>query len=768
MRVRESRVPLFLAPLLFCAVFLASPVILGQENAQGLEEIVVTARKREENLQDVGLAVSALSKTEIDQQFTRDIKGLANIAPNIILADTSQGPGGNAAFYIRGLGIQDVEKNYEPAVPVVIDEVAINSHSGAILRSIDLETMTVARGPQGTMYGRNSTGGAIIVTRSKPTGENGLKIKAGFEEFETNYFEAIANMGISDELGLKLTAASREQKKGYYFNIHTGRDLGRNDFNSYGGSLLWTPSDKFEVQLSYNEEEVDQDTPGLVYMGQPAGRTTGPDHIFCTAFGYCAPDVNTPQWGDRRTVGGECYVPTSYSSQNKYDVNNDPAASVAVTPIETILEVPCVADFESKMTTLRASYDLNDSMSFDYIYGFFETDESIISTWDSQDALLYGTSRPGDFEQTSHELRLSYDDGERFNVVAGIYLYEGQYTLTMRTFIGFNPPSLALDIYQFSFQEAESEALFFEADYKFSDQLTLTIGGRYTEDWKISRQIGLVNTGPDHPQKEWSKFTPKVGLRYDYTDNMMIFGTFSTGYRAGGYNGRVETGITQARTPYDLETVDNFEIGIKSEWMEGNLRLNASIFTMDFQDKQEEIKKPDPLNPAGQASIVENAGAATISGIEVELQAQLSEALYLRANAGLLDAEYDEFSYIGAGGVVDLSDRDMRRTPDITANLDATYSWDISGGEAWFRVGARFIGEHFVDTENSPEIENDGVVTIDASLNFRRDDITLSVFGRNLSDEDAWTMGYDVQPLWSYGAIQEPRIFGVEMMFEYN
>ena len=748
---------------------------LSQEATKALEEIVVTARKREENLQDVGLAVSALSKTEIDQQFTRDIKGLANVAPNVILADTSQGPGGSAAFYIRGMGIQDVEKNYEPAVPVIVDEVAINAHGGSVLRSIDLETMSVARGPQGTMFGRNSLGGAIIVTRSKPTGEAGLKVKAGIEDYETSYFEAVANMGISDELALKLTTASREQDEGYYFNGHTKRDAGRNDFSAYGGSLLWTPSDDLEIQLSYNHEETDQDTPQLVYTGQKAGRTSGPDHVLCTAFGYCAPDVNTPQFGDRRVSGGECYVPSTFGTSNKYDIAtaeysaaNLPVPGVNITPIGTIVEVPCLSDFESKTTILKASYDVSDSMTIDYIYGFFETDESIISTWDLQDAMLYGTSRPADYEQESHELRMTYDDGGAFSIVAGLYIFEGQYTQTMRSFIGFNPPTLALDVYQYTKQESESEALFFEADYAFSDRLVMTLGGRYTEDWKTSMQIGVTNTGPDHPQKDWSKFTPKVGLRYDYSDNMMVFGTWSSGYRAGGYNGRVSGGPGEARTPYDPEDVENFEVGLKSEWMDGRLRLNASVFTMDFQDKQEEVKAPDPNNPTGQLSIVQNAGAATISGLEVEIQAQVSDALYIRANAGLLDAEYDEFSFMSPTGMVDLSARDMRRTPDLTANVDATYSWDTAGGEAWVRLAARFIGEHYVDTENSPEIENDGVVTVDASINYRRDDITFSVFGRNLTDEDAWTMGYDVQPLWSYGAVQDPRIIGVEMTFEYN
>ncbi len=753
----------------------------SQEVSKALEEIVVTARKREENLQDVGLAVSALSTTEIDQQFTRDIKGLAGVAPNIILADTNQGPGGSAAFYIRGMGIQDVEKNYEPAVPIIIDDVAINAHSGAIIRSIDLETMTVARGPQGTMFGRNSLGGAIIVTRSKPTGEAGLKIKAGFEEYETSYFEAVGNMALSDELALKLTAASREQEEGYYYNVHWDRDQGRNDFNAYGGALLWTPSDELEVQLSYNKDEMDQDTPALVYTAQPSPRPSGSPHILCDAFGYCAQGPDTPQMGNRQTTGGACYVPSTYEDANdankygiatpEYDAANGLALhGIAITPIGTIQEMPCLADFESELTSLKVSYQLNDSLTLDYVYGFYETDESILSTWDLQDTLMYGTSRPATYEQTSHEFRLSYDDGDRFNVVAGLYMFESEYEIWLRSWIGFNPPTLALDIYQYTHQWSESDAIFFEADYAMTDKLSLTVGGRYTEDWKTSHQIGgQADTSGNHPEKEWSKFTPKIGVTYDFNEDMMLFATFSSGYRAGGYNGRVGGGLTEATLPYDPETVDNFEVGIKSQWMDGRLRFNASAFTMDFEDKQEETKEADPSNATGQVSLVRNAAQATISGLELEIQAQVSDALYIRANAGLLDAEYDEFAYNSTAGPVDFSGREMRRTPDITANFDATYSWDMSGGEAWLRVAGRYIDRHFVDTENTPELENDdGTLTLDASVNFRRDDITLSVFGRNLTDEDAWTMGYDVQPLWSYGAIQEPRVVGVELMFEYN
>jgi iron complex outermembrane receptor protein len=747
----------------------------AQEPVAGLEEIVVTARKREENLQDVGLAVSALSQTEIEQQFARDIKGLANVAPNLIIDDTSQGPGGNAAIFLRGIGVADVEKNFDPAVAVVIDDIFIGANSGSILRSIDLESVSVARGPQGTMFGRNTIGGAIIVSRSKPTGETGLKIRAGLEDFDTNYMDTVVNFGISETIALKLTAAMRDQSEGYYNNVSLGTDDGKNDYQSFGASVLLTPSDSLEVQLSYYEDEVTQDTPPLLNTAQPGGR-----HILCGpgAFFDCAPNQNVPITGDRRAVAGVCYQPASFTPQNKYGIataefnaaNALPLPGIAITPIDTISKVPCSASFDSETLSLKASYDINENMTLDYIYGAWESDESILSTWDGVDAMLYGTSRPAVYDQESHELRLSYDSGDGFDLVAGIFTWTSEYEIWLRSWIGFNPPTLALDIYQYTHQESDSSAIFFEADYDLSDRWTATVGGRYTEDEKISRQIGgQADTSPNFPEAEWSKFTPKLGLRYQYTEDMMLFGTLSRGFRSGGFNGRVGGGLEEATQPYDPETVDNAEFGFKSEWMDNRVRLNASVFFMKFDDKQEELKLPNSGGATGQKTVVVNAAEATITGLEVELQAQVSDALYVRANVGLLDAEYDSFAFTGAdGNSVDLSGRDFRRAPDVTMNVDATYSWDMGPGEAWRRGSVRLLGKHFIDNENTAELANGDQTIVDMSVNYRVNQLTFSLFGRNLTDEDGYTHGYDVQPLWSYAGTREPRVVGFEVMASYD
>ena len=251
------------------SAMMAAPLISAQEG--GLEEIVVTARKQTESLQDVGLAVSAMSQTEIERTFARDLMDLASISPNLIIDDTGQGPGGVAAIFIRGIGVADVEKNFDPAVGVVADGIFIGANAGSLLRSIDLASAEVLRGPQGTLFGRNTIGGLINITRSQPTGELGGKLRAGIENYDTYYVDGVLNFGLTDNLAAKVTLAKRDQQEGFFDNATTGENnRGAVDYQSYGLNLMWTASDSLELEFTYQEEETDQDTPELINTGQIA------------------------------------------------------------------------------------------------------------------------------------------------------------------------------------------------------------------------------------------------------------------------------------------------------------------------------------------------------------------------------------------------------------------------------------------------------------------------------------------------------------------
>lgn len=712
-----------------------------------LEEVVVTARKRTESLQEVGFSVSALTESEIEGQFARDLTDLANMAPNIIIDDTAQGPGGVAAIFIRGIGVADVEKNFDPAVGVVVDGMFIGSNAGSLLRSIDLANIEVLRGPQGTLFGRNTIGGIINVTRTKPTGELGGKLRAGYEEYDTYYTDGLLNFGVGDDLAVKLTAAVRDQQDGYYDNKVIGRDVGRNEYKSVGANLLWTPTENLELEYTGQFERTDQDTPPLLNTGQPR-------HVFCSVYGYCSANENTTITGDRRETANQGYAPP-----------NPNGAAFAASASADAEKVDMAATFDADTHIIEARWQASDTMTIDYVFGSYESDETIISNWDGTPEFLYGTTRPASYEQTSHELRLGWDNGGSINAVFGAYLWDSEYQIDLRSWVGFVVPDTILDLLQVSRQTSESQALFADIDWQISDKLTLNFGGRYTEDEKSTYQTGMVNASND---ASWEEFTPRASLRYQMGEGLMTYATYSSGYRAGGFNGRVNS-AEEATQAYNPETVNNFEIGFKSQSDDNRLRFNGAVFYMAYDDKQEELQLPSDTG-TGQKTIVTNASDATIWGVELEAQAVLGDGLTLRANVGYLDTGYDEFQYTDgvSGETSDLSYLEFRRAPDFTGTIDATYEWPMSNGRVWVRGAYHFLGEHYVNVTNSPELQNDDQHLLDASVNWEIDGLRLSVFGRNLTDEDGYTHGYDVAGLWSYAATRPPTTIGAEIVYNFG
>lgn len=724
-----------------------APIALAQEMA--LEEVVVTARKRKEDLQDVGLSVSAMTGTEIERTFARDIKDLAYISPNLILDDTSQGPGGNAAIYIRGVGVADVEKNFEPAVGVQVDGLFIGANSGAILRSIDLASVEVLRGPQGTLFGRNTIGGTINVERSRPTGELGGKVRAGYGAYDNYWYDGILNFGVTEDLAVKLSAAKNDQQKGYFFNVSTQDDDGMVDYESYGLNVLWNPTATLELEYTFTTEETVQDTPPLLNVGQP-------DQVFCSDFGLCGQSVNLPTTGDRYKTATLKFEPTTYALS--------PApTSIVVSPTADLIRNNDDATFDADTHIFEARWDITENIRMNYIYGTFETEETVVTNFTAEAPMLFGTDRPAEYEQASHELRFTYDAGGPFKLVAGLYDWYSEYDIRLRSWITFAVPGVVLDIPQNTHQETESQAVFFEADYALTDALTLTVGGRYTRDDKLTEQRGNLEADAS---EDWAEFTPKVGVRYQVNDDAMVYATYAQGYRSGGFNGRVDS-FDSATIPYDPEFVDNYEVGFKSEWSGGRLRLNGAIFYMDYTDKQEEIGLRSE-GATGQRISVFNAATATMQGLELEVQALVTEGLTVRANFGYLDSEYDEFVFDSGFGIVDNSGLDFRRAPEYTGSVDATYEWDMAGGEAWIRGSYQVIDDLFTEQTNRAELANNTQHIVNLSVNYKVNNLTMGLFGRNLTQEDAYAHGLNVSGLWSYAIPKPPRTWGVEVTYNFG
>jgi len=750
MQIRAVRfIKISAAVLISSCLVIFEPALVQAEGAGAIEEVVVTARKREEALQNVALAVSAMSQREVELNFATDTRELVYISPNTVLDDTHQGPGGVAAAYIRGIGVSEVEKNFDPAVGVVVDQLFLGTMSGGITRSIDIERFEVLRGPQGTLYGRNTIGGVINVSRSQPTMEFGGKMRIGYGDYDTTVADGVLNFGDGESIGVKLTGSFRDQGDGFFKNLVTGNDDGRNEYTSGGINVLWIPREDLELEATYIAERTDQDNPPLLNAGQPG-------QLFCTLWNWCSPSTDTPVSGDRYKVlsaygedvvnpfPGVAFGPPGYFEPHGFDDST----------------------FDADTYQFELRWDLNENYRVDYIVGRWETEETAVNDWDAVPEILFHTDRPAEYEQTSHELRLTYDAGGKLTYTVGAYHWDSDYEIRLRSYIGFVIPGLVLDLPQTTNQTNESTAVFFEGDYRISDRWTVTVGGRWTKDEKTTDQVG-VNNGA--AKEDWDEFTPKVALKLEL-DEAMIYGLFSRGYRAGGFNGRVDSFET-ATTPYDPETVDNLEIGYRSEHFDRRLIFNATAFYMDYEDKQEEIQQPSTTSGTGQVTRVVNAADATVKGAELELMWMVTENLNLRANLGILDASYDDFT-VNLGTLenpvlTDFSDLDIRRAPDVTFSIGGDYQRDFGPGSLVVRANARYLDEHEVDFANKPELHNDSQILVDASINYYLNDWNISLYGHNLADEDGYQIGFDVAGLWSYAAPRRPRTWGLEVGYTW-
>ncbi len=723
----------------------AADLAVAQQSA--LEEVVVTARKREENLQDVGAAVIAVGAQELSLRFDKDLQDFANAAPNVIIDDLQQGPGSPVAISIRGIGTTDVEKNFDPTAGVVVDGVFIGVNSGAMVKALDLQSVEILRGPQGTLFGRNSIAGVINITRQRPGSELGGEVRAGYGNYNDKRFEAYVNVPVSDQLSFKLAGAMND-RDGYFDNLTLGRDSGEQDFFSVSPSILWRPTENLEFYYRYDRNEQDQDSNTVQNMAQD-------DQMFCFYYDQCALSVTTPQSGDR------------------YDVlQNEPGKN---------------AFFNSDMHVFNARWDVGPGYRLEYLFGDFETDEAVTQDWDGTALTLYHTDRPATYGQYSHELRLTHVTDSPLSYTLGAYYWKSNYRIDLLSYIGFFdyffglPPGTVgvVPISQTVAQHTESYAGFFEGDYQFSDAWTLTLGGRYTKDKKDS---GLIDAGMpqlategslSNPfKKEWSEFTPKASLRYRVSPDLMVFGLYSKGFRAGGFSGRPGT-YEAASTAYDPETVDNYEVGIKSEWMDHRLRLNASAYLMKYKDKQEEQSVPTSTG-TGQQTIVFNASTAEIKGLEVDLLMLPATGWTLAFTLGLLDSKYTDFTELDdttpdPTDVVDISYLKLRRAPDVTATITPSYEWPALGGQMSVQASWHYIDKLELTFYNSPQGHNPSQDIVDASINYQRNNTLISLWGANLTDEDSWSQAYDVGTsrtfpgYWTYGTTRPPKTYGLRI-----
>lgn len=751
--------------VLAAAGLIAQPLVVNAQSLM-LEEVIVTARKVDESLQNVPVAVSAFSGKAIDDLVMRDIRETEGFIPNLVIDSVSVSPAG-ASIYIRGVGTQEVERSFDPAVGVVIDGVPLSFVNGSMSNTFDYEAFEVLRGPQGTLFGRNTTGGVINITRTKPTGELGLKYELTGATDSRIDLKAVANFPIvKDVLAGKIGYASQDgggQRK----NSQTGdNSVGDADNREINATLLWTPSENIDVLFTYVNYQDKNDGVALQNISSfNANNTVNP-----------APDL-------------PCLL-----SGGPFGIT----CGEAVTDIETFTQDYFnPIDFEWDSFSLNMNWDVGAG-TITAIVGVQETDEVVKTDFDATSLNFFHADRIQDSEQTSVELRFasSSELSENWNFVAGVFWLSDEYNLEQRTSIGaFGGPAGALFQNPFANHKRDAWAIFGEANFSLSDRLNLTLGGRITEEEKeLNSRTSFGGAGfagflPDggndlyvfgtpifipissaSGKEDWREFSPKIGFDYRINDQVLTYLSYSEGFRSGGFNGR-NTDPSNIG-PFDPEFVDNIEIGMKGDFLDNRVRLNIAAFMSDYSNKQEEVIEPDGFG--GSNTVVRNASTVDIAGLEGELTWVATENFRLNANLGWLDAEYDEYiaDLSGDGIATDNSNLELRRVPSLTGGINGLFSFNLGSGTLNAFIGYRYTDDYWVEVANDPRglLPSRGVWDATVSYEFEWTDdrmVKITAFGRDITDEVEFNSAVTIPGTIAFAGVAGGSEFGLQISGEF-
>ncbi len=770
-----------------------------------LEEVIVTAQKREESLQDTPISVAAFAAQELENMGVYEAGQVSEYTPNLQI---SRQPSSldNYGFSIRGVGTGETSLLNENTVGLYVDGVYIARSTGSVFDIVDLERIEVLRGPQGTLYGRNTIGGAINIITEKPRDEFGFKqhITLGNRDFLRS--KTTLDTGLLGNMFAAKLTYNYNEKDGYVNNTVLGNKLGEQESKAYRIALRLTPTDNFVADYTYDNSERDSNAAlsQIVATRPPNNQIGGAITRQATAF------------ADEDRLSG---LPMAFSPG-----------------MDTFSDV--------EAHTLTLAWDLSDNLTLKYIGSYREWDSGTTGTdfgafkSDGVTVLEDPTIAPGTFvpageyrsvfraerlsdnEQTTHEFQVLGDAMDsRLQYTLGLYYFEEesnednpQFFILPATFaFGAQPPGtqaflcqdfsspapcfgkdvqLSTPIFQYG-SDNESQAAFGQVTFAATDQLDVTVGLRYTKDDKEAylRNSRIEGGGTTAlASDDWTNTSGSLTLNYAWNDDLRTYVTYATGYRSGGFGARA-TSVADFQDGFDEETVTNYELGLKSDWWDSRLRLNAAIFYMEYDDAQINSFK---AGPAGASSVVLNAGELENKGIEIELTAQLTEGLRLMLNYGYIDAEYKEFltqrvdpltalPNPGPGAdpitlVEDISSVATReRSPDNNGALILSYDFPaFSWGQLNLRAEVTYQDEMVFHPQLNLFDSTEDQTLVHARANLYDMPVlggmlNVGLWGRNLTDEHYREWGIDFGTLgFAIDSFKEPRSYGIDFIYEFG
>ena len=692
----------------------ASQAAVAQDNAV-FEPVIVTAQKREQSIYDVPVAISAFNADTIERQGITDLIDIGKFVPNLNVTGFSAGQTSSANPFIRGIGLQDHLITTDPGVGVYVDGVYLGRQVGQNWSLSNIERVEVLRGPQGTLYGRNSIGGAINIITRKPGDKDEGKVSLTAGSRERLNGDLYANMRLSDQFAMSITGAfQRRDGLGDFVNIANPRKkVGELQDISGRVAMLWTPNDRLSFLLTADGNEgdnglrpyrtlIDEVPSGCLYL----------------------PVINTNP--NCSTAGGNHR--NSETASNPYDNNTGQSDQIAVTnqahgvSLTTIYEVSDGLDFKLLISDRHSEYSagLDDDGLLDNYFTYPED---------------------GEADQTSVELQLTGKSGA-WDYVAGLYYFEeeGQNVQNPNVFVR-NPGTFLLQ------QKMDSQAVYGNVGYSVSDALRLSAGVRYTEDHKKAGTIinvipgvfddGLLN---ETSERDWSEISWDASASYKFSDRMTAYGTIQSGYQSGQFPPRpycLFGDVTDFGTsPFTINpdncfeandnvTALNYEVGLKGQPLD-NLQMSISVFYTDYSDLPYQVSTTAGGGGFNTENIIVDQ---TSQGVEWESTWAVTDSFRLYTTLGYIDANVHDPNPAAVAPL----------TPEITASVSPEFTIPAGDGEVTMRADWSYRDKMYGEPSSDPGrftfIDSRDLINFDISYRPNDGDWTVAAYGRNVTDE---------------------------------
>ncbi|MBV1909845.1 MAG: TonB-dependent receptor [Kangiellaceae bacterium] len=734
--------------ILVAASLLSSGNVIAADEAEdaaekesGVQTIIVTARKTEESLQNVPVAITAIDASDLEDAGISVLTEIQQFSPNTTL-QSSRGTNSTLTAFIRGVGQEDPLWGYEPGVGIYIDDVYVARPQGAVLDLLDVERIEVLRGPQGSLYGKNTIGGAIKYVTKRMSGETEFGVRATIGDYSRTDLKVSGQIPlIEDKLYLGFAAATL-QRDG--FGKFVTSDLDGQDRENYNKDVVagrltleYSPSEELFIKMAYDKTEDESNSKGG-YRLLPSLLTDAP-----------VPDS----------------VYDSYTS------------------------MPTWNKVETEGYSLTVSYDVNEDWSFKSVTAGRESYSPTNIDFDNTSLRIFDVPAFYDDEQFSQEFQVNYNtDGLDF--VSGLYYFDGDscghfdaILEVLGNSIGF--PGLTREVK--GCNDSTSKAIYAQGSFDLSDRVSMTLGARYTQEEKEAYVFNGLVFDTIYPRsgwvpgyvrddaaidasivevlndsEDWSRFTPRVGVEFQQNEDVMWYASYSQGFKSGLFNPRATT----AEPAADPEIVDSYEFGVRSDFGR-NLRINTTVFLLDHKDRQFVSVLPG-VNPGDLDQRLGNIGESDATGAEIEVKWAATDSLDINLSIGLIDADFSNAITNDENGEMDISDRfSIINTPETTANVGFNYNFGNSLGDFSFSGNYYYRSDYELSVLDNL-LTQDGYGLANLSLNWYSDDgqWQAGLHAKNITDEEYLVGNYTfVTPDGSGGYI--PGLGGDNTLIGY-